>query len=59
MPDATLRFGQKVRLLASPFVDPIGTVLYVAPKDRVRLLPSILGQDVSTRMSRWMVAPVA
>jgi transcriptional antiterminator RfaH len=53
IPEPTLRPGQNVRLLMGPFV------LYLAVKDRVRPLPGILGQNVSTTAWRRMVAPVA
>lgn len=59
MPEPTLRPGQKVQLLVGTFVNHLATLLYLAPKDRVRLLLSLLGQDVSTTVSRWMAPPVA
>jgi hypothetical protein len=34
--------GQKVRLLAGPFLDHIGTLLYLVAKDRTHLLLSLL-----------------
>jgi transcriptional antiterminator RfaH len=52
-----LKPGQKVRLIAGPFVDCIGTLLYLAAKGRVALLLSVLGQEVSTMVSRRMLAP--
>jgi transcription elongation factor/antiterminator RfaH len=54
-----LRPGQNVRLIAGPFVDCIGKLLYLATRDRVALLLSILGQEVSTLVSRRIIAPVA
>lgn len=58
MPESTLRPGQSVLPAAGPFVDHVGTLLYLAAKDRVRLLLSIRDLDVSTTVSRQMVAPV-
>jgi hypothetical protein len=59
MPEPTLRPGKKVQRGAGPFIDHLGTLLYLAPKDHVRLVLSVLGQDVSTTVSRRMVAPAA
>jgi transcription antitermination factor NusG len=53
----SLKPGQKVRLIAGPFVDCIGTLLYLAAKGRVALLLSVLGQEVSTVVSRRILAP--
>lgn len=54
-----LRPGQKVRIVAGPLLDRVGTLLNLAAKDRVALLLSILGQEVSTVMSRSFVTPAA
>ena len=40
------------------FVKHIRTFLYLAAKDRVRLLLSMLGQDISTTVQRRMLAQV-
>ncbi len=57
--DSSLRSGQKVRLLAGPFVDCLGTLLRLDAKDRVALLLSILSQEVRAVMSAEMIAPAA
>jgi hypothetical protein len=59
MLEPSLRPGKKVQLWAGPAVDDLGALLYLAPKDRARLLLSVLAQDVSTTVSRRMVAPAA
>lgn len=51
--------GQKVRILAGPFVDCVGTLLFLAAKNRVALLLSVLGREVSTMVSRRVVSPAA
>lgn len=53
----TLKPGQKVRLIAGPLVDCVGTLLHLAAQGRVALLLSLLGQEVSTVVSRRMLAP--
>lgn len=58
LPETALRPGQKVRLLAGPFVDCVGTLLRLAAQDRVALLLQVLGTDVSTTVSRRLVVPV-
>jgi len=52
-----LKPGQKVRLIAGPFVDCVGTLLHLAANGRVALLLRLLGQEVSTVVSRRMLAP--
>jgi transcriptional antiterminator RfaH len=59
MAGSSLRRGQKVRLVAGPFVDCIGTLLRLDTKDRVALLLSILGQQVRAVVSTEMIAPAA
>lgn len=58
VPEAGLEPGRKVRLLAGPFADCIGTLLHLAARDRVALLLDVLGTQVSTLVSRRMVVPV-
>lgn len=58
MPDL-LKPGQQVRLIAGPFVDSVGVLLYSAAKNRVALLLSILGQKVTTLVPRRAVVPAA
>ena len=55
----TLKPGQKVRLIAGPFVDCVGTLLHLTANGRVSLLLQLLGQEVSTVVSRRMLAPAA
>ena len=57
MAASSLRPGQKVRLVAGPFIDCIGTLLRLDAKDRVALLLSILGQEVRAVVSAEMIAP--
>lgn len=52
-----LKPGQKVRFIAGPLVDCVGTLLHLAANGRVALLLSLLGQEVSTVVSRRMLAP--
>jgi hypothetical protein len=59
MPEPTLRPAKKGQLWAGPAIDDLGTLLYLAPRDHARLPVSVLGQDFSTTVSRWMVAPAA
>jgi transcriptional antiterminator RfaH len=59
MPGSSLRPGQKVRLVAGPFIDCMGTLLCLDAKDRVALLLSILGQEVRAVVSTEMIAPAA
>lgn len=58
LPETALKPGQKVRLLAGPFADCVGTLLGLAARDRVALLLQVLGTDVSATVSRRLVAPV-
>lgn len=53
----TLRPGQRVRLVAGPLVDCVGTLMHLAANGRVAVLLSMLGQDVPTVVSRKMLAP--
>lgn len=53
----TLGPGQKVRLIAGPLVDCVGTLMHLASNGRVGLLLHLLGQDVSAVVSRRMLAP--
>ena len=55
----TLAPGQKVRLIAGPFVDCVGTLLHLAAKDRVALLLRVLGQDVAAVVPRRAVVTAA
>lgn len=57
VPDSGLRPGSKVRLIAGPFVDCVGTLLHMAANGRVSLLMSILGQEISTVVPRQMLVP--
>lgn len=57
VPDPGLTPGRKVRLLAGPFADCVGTLLQLAARDRVELLLNVLGSQVSTLVSRHMVVP--
>lgn len=52
-----LKPGQRVRLIAGPFVDCVGTLLHLAANGRVTLLLSMLGQEVSAMVSRRVLAP--
>lgn len=54
-----LKPGQQVRMIAGPFVDCVGTLLYLAAKDRVALLLEVLGQKVTTLVSRRALVPAA
>jgi transcriptional antiterminator RfaH len=56
--DPSLRPGSKVRLIAGPFVDCVGTLLHLTAKGRVALLLNVLGQEVSTVVSERCLAPV-
>ncbi len=59
MPDMGLQPGTKVRMIAGPFVNCIGTLLSLAAKDRVALLLNVLGQEVSTVVSRRILVPAS
>jgi transcriptional antiterminator RfaH len=58
VPDSSLRAGSRVRLISGPFVDCIGTLLHLAAKDRVAVLLNVLGQEISTIVSKRSLAPV-
>ena len=58
-PEADLQPGQRVRLVAGPFVDQVGTLVHLAARERVALLLRVLGQEISTVVPRHMVAPAA
>jgi transcriptional antiterminator RfaH len=57
--DAGLKPGAKVRMIAGPFVNCVGTLLSLAAKDRVALLLNVLGQEVSTVVSRRILVPAS
>lgn len=57
-PELALNPGERVRLVAGPFVDCVGTLLRMAANGRVALLLSVLGQEVATLVSRRVIAPV-
>jgi transcriptional antiterminator RfaH len=59
LPEPKFAFGEPLRLLTGPFADHIGTMLYVADKDRIALLLSLLGREVKVVVSRRHVAAVA
>ncbi len=57
VPAPALRPGQKVRMIAGPFVDCVATLINLASADRIAVLLNVLGRDVSTVVSSRMVAP--
>lgn len=59
MPETQLRPGARVRMIAGPFVNCIGTLLSLAARDRVALLLNVLGQEVSTVVSRRILVPAS
>jgi len=58
-PESGLKPGQRVRLIAGPFVYHIGTLVHIAAGERVALLLRILGQEISTVVPKRMVAPAS
>jgi len=59
IPDSELKPGQKVRIVAGPFVDCVGTLLSLTSKKRVEVLLGVLNASISTTVSRRLVAPAA
>lgn len=57
MPEETLKPGSSVKLLGGAFADCIGTLFRLPDGDRVTLLIQVLGRQVSTTVSRHIVAP--
>lgn len=55
----TLTQGQKVRLIAGPFVGCAGTLLGLAARDRVSILLRVLGHEVATVVPRRAVIAAA
>ena len=57
--DGWMRPGATVRIVEGPFVDNVGTLVYLAAKDRVALLLQVLSRDVVALVSRRAVVPAA
>lgn len=55
--EPSLRPGQKVRIMAGPFLDCIATLVSFASKDRIAVLLDMLGREVTTVVSRRGVTP--
>jgi len=55
----TMRPGERVRLLAGPFADCVGTLGHLGSGGRVAILLDLLGQKVEAQVSRRMLAPAA
>jgi transcriptional antiterminator RfaH len=51
-PKDTFKCGDRVRLVASPFADMIGTLARLTDKDRVAVLLNVLGREVQALVSR-------
>jgi len=52
VPKDTFKCGDRVRLVASPFADMIGTLARLTDKDRVAVLLNVLGREVQALVSR-------
>ena len=54
-----LRIGQRVRLLAGPFAERLGTLDRIDDSDRVRLLLEIMGTQIPVHVARECVMAAA
>jgi len=51
-PNDAFKCGDRVRLIAGPFADMIGTLARLTDKDRVAVLLNVLGREVQALVSR-------
>lgn len=54
-PEDRLSLGARLRVIDGPFADCVGTLLSLASRDRVTLLLSVLGREVSAVLPRLAV----
>jgi transcriptional antiterminator RfaH len=51
-PKDVFKCGDRVRLVAGPFADMVGTLARLTDKDRVAVLLNVLGREVRALVSR-------
>ena len=57
--DRDLEIGQKLRILSGPFAETLCRLAHLDDKGRVRVLLEFMGAEVSARLDRSCVAPIA
>ena len=57
--DRDLEIGQKLRILSGPFAATLCRLAHLDDKGRVRVLLEFMGAEVSARLDRSCVAPIA
>jgi len=57
--DGWMKPGVDVKIVSGPFVDSVGTLVYLAARDRVALLLQVLGREVVVLLPRRALVPAA